>query len=135
MAFTRAEPPRTLIPVSGSLEKLFGNLKKTRELSVKDQSKARKALHIAAPKISERLGNLAEVSKRLEEGTNEIAESVAKNKKPETDKAKELLSRQEELNQKIEQMKEVLRRDGNAQDMKQEEGRERARLQRTASFT
>ena len=127
VASTRAEPPRTLIPVSGSLEKLRGNLKQTRELSAKDQSKARKALHIAAPKISERLGNLAEVSKRLEAETNEIAESVAKQNMPKTDKAKELLSRQDKLNQKIEQMKEVLRRDGNAQDMKQEEGRERAR--------
>ncbi len=127
VASARTEPPRTLIPVSGSLEKLRGNLKQTRELSAKDQSKARKALQIAAPKISERLGNLAEVAKRLEKETNEIAESVAKQDMPETDKAKELLSRQEKLNQKIEQMKEVLRRDGNAQDMKQEEGRERAR--------
>ena len=120
MASARAEPPRILIPVSGSLEKLRGNLKQTRELSVKDQSKARKALHIAAPKISERLGNLAEVSKTLQAETNEIAELVAKQNLPETDKANELLSRQEKLNQKIEQMKEVLRRDGNAQDMKQE---------------
>ena len=124
---TQAEPPRTLISVTNPLEQLRGNLKQTRELSTLAQTQARRALQITAPKLSERLENLAEVVKGLENETRKLAESVVRKDKPNMDKAENILNRQEKLNQQVGQVKQMLRRDANAQDMKQEEGRERAR--------
>ena len=126
-AATQAAPPRTLVPVAGPLEQLHGNLKEVRDQSAENSAQARKSLQIAAPKLSERLENLAEAAKRLEKETNEVAESVTKEEKAKTEEVQNLLNQQGKINQRIEQVKEELRRDANAQDMKQEEGRERAR--------
>ena len=123
----QAKPPRTLVPVAGPLEQLHEEIKEVRDQSAEDLDKARKTLQIAAPKLSERLENLAQVVKRLEKETIAVAESVTKGKEAKIDKARELLGEQEKLNQRIEHVKESLRRDANAQDMKQKEGRERAR--------
>ncbi len=65
-AATQAAPPRTLVPVAGPLEQLHGNLKEVRDQSAENSAQARKSLQIAAPKLSERLENLAEAAKRLE---------------------------------------------------------------------
>ena len=127
MSSVKAEPPRKLDPVTEPLEQLRGELEQTRNLNKKDVDKALKALEIAAPKLSERLENLAEAAKRLKKDTKDLAKSVVKKDKPEIDEAKELLSRQEKLNQQVEQMKDMLKSDANAQDARQKEGRERMR--------
>ena len=123
----QAEPPRTLVPVADPLDQLQGNLKEARAQSADDLAAARKALYVAAPKLSERLDNLAEAVKRLEEQTNEVTEAVAKDAQNKPEESKELLAEQESINNRLERVKEVLRRDANAQDASQKEGRERQR--------
>ena len=123
----QAEPPRTLVPVADPLDQLQGNLKEARTQAAEDLAAARKALQVAAPKLSERLDNLAEAVKRLEEQTNEITEAVAKDAQTKPEETKELLAEQESINQRLERVKEALRRDANAQDASQKEGRERQR--------
>ena len=123
----QAEPPRTLVPVADPLNQLQGNLKEARTQAAEDLASARKALQVAAPKLSERLDNLAEAVKRLEEQTNEITEAVAKDAQAKPEETKELLAEQESINQRLERVKEALRRDANAQDASQKEGRERER--------
>ena len=123
----QAEPPRTLVPVADPLDQLQSNLKEARTEAAEDLAAARKALQVAAPKLSERLDNLAEAVKRLEEQTNEITEAVAKDAQTKPEETKELLAEQESINQRLERVKEALRRDANAQDASQKEGRERQR--------
>jgi len=119
---------RKLEPVDELLDKIQGSVKKARELAAKDLEKAREALRIAAPSLAEMLGNLGtNVTTRLEQDTTKLSEKVGKQKKAEIEAAKDLLGRQRQLNNRINRVKQVLRRDANAQDMTQKEGRERAR--------
>ena len=114
----QAEPPRTLVPVAdpGSTA---GQPQGSSHRSRRRFGRRRKALQVAAPKLSERLDNLAEAVKRLEEQTNEITEAVAKDAQTKPEETKELLAEQESINQRLERAEEALRRDANAQDASQ----------------
>ncbi|MDP6904080.1 MAG: hypothetical protein QF406_06510 [Verrucomicrobiota bacterium] len=73
-----------------------------------DLAKARNDLMIAAPELSESLGSLSVAAERLKEETGKLAESVDKNGKSDTKEAKNLMDRQEKLNQKIERVRDML---------------------------
>ena len=122
-----AKTSRTLVPLADPLDQIQENIKQARERAAKDLEKARKALRIAAPALAEMLDNLAEEAKRLEQESKKLGEKVGQQKKAEIEEAKELLERQQQLNNRINRVKQALRRDANAQDMTQKEGRERAR--------
>ncbi|SVD48641.1 uncharacterized protein METZ01_LOCUS401495, partial [marine metagenome] len=122
-----AESSRTLVPLADPLDQIQGNIKQARDRTAKDLEEARKALRVDAPDLSEMLENLAEETKRLEQETTKLSDQVDKKKKADVEAAKELLERQQQLNNRINRVKQALRRDANAQDMTQKEGRERSR--------
>ena len=122
-----AESSRTLVPLADPLDQIPGNIKQARDRTAKDLEEARKALRVDAPDLAEMLENLAEETKRLEQETTKLSDQVDKKKKADVEAAKELLERQQQLNNRINRVKQALRRDANAQDMTQKEGRERAR--------
>ena len=122
-----AETSRTLVPLADPLDQIQGNIKQARERAAKDLEEARKALIVAEFGLVEMLVKLAEDTKLLKEKTVKLSEQVDKKKKADVEVARDLLERQQQLNNRINRVKQALRRDANAQDITQKEGRERAR--------
>ena len=105
---TRGQELRSLEKVYKPLYQIKKGLDEARAQMRKDLAKARNDLMIAAPKLSESLGSLSVVAERLKEETGKVAELVDKNGKADTEEAKNLMIRQEKLNQKIERVRDML---------------------------
>ena len=113
-----ANPPRTLVPLNQPLNEIQDNIKKAKERAAKDLENARAALRIAAPGLPEMLENLAAAAEQLEADTEQLADDILKDKKPGSNAAKAMLEEQQNLNDRIQSVKQALRRDANAQDMR-----------------
>jgi hypothetical protein len=91
--------------------------------------KAREVIQAAAPAMSERLKKLASASKALEaRSADEVLRDEQQVASPEIrEEMGRLLSAQEQFVEKVDRMREALRREANAQDLMAAAGRERAR--------
>jgi hypothetical protein len=90
---------------------------------------AREVIQAAAPPMSERLQKLAAASKALEaRSADDVLRDEQQNASPEIrEEMGRLLSAQEQFVEKVDRMREALRREANAQDLSSAAGRERAR--------
>lgn len=91
--------------------------------------KAREVIQAAAPAMSERLKKLASASKALEaRSADDVLRDEQQNASPEIrEEMGRLLSAQEQFIEKVDRMREALRREANAQNLMSADGRERAR--------
>ncbi|MCH2208752.1 MAG: PA14 domain-containing protein [Lentisphaerales bacterium] len=119
------EPKRNVEEQIEKLAKAVSEVRKKQEESVNE---ARKLLNETAPTIGEQLAELAQEAKDQQEKTGELAENVSEvTVEQNRQEAKALQKDQESLNDKLEDVREALRRQANAQDLTTEEGREKAR--------
>ncbi len=114
--------------VSEPVDQLRNELSEADSMLDKQLEEARKAVDDAAPKLSDKLADIQQLAKETSEATRKEAEAAPDKSAEEVQKeAAALKAKQEALNDKLEDVKDALRRDANAQDLATEEGRERAR--------
>jgi hypothetical protein len=79
-----------------------------------------------APSLSQQLAHAAEEARRIREQTEQAAESSTE-KTPSAPELARLLAKQQQFNEQLEEIRQALRAEAAAQDLRTEEGRERAR--------
>lgn len=119
---------RTPTPLGEPFNELKSGLNDASRQSEPALIEARKTLAGLAPKISEMAEGLARAAERMEAATRkEQAQVPDSGSAPKSDKPAELLARQEDLGQQVDDLKAALRRDANVQDTGQQDGRATAR--------
>jgi hypothetical protein len=103
-------------------------LQKALDLFRQPMADAREELAKLAPTLAETMKQLAKSTEELKEKTTNQAQQ-AHEKLPDEAKAdaRQALAQQQQLNEKIDALKDALRADANQQDIMKNEGRERAR--------
>jgi hypothetical protein len=89
---------------------------------------ARETIELYAPSIAEQVAGVEKLAEEVEQATEQLAqktEEMAANEVKEA--AEELLGQQERLNDRVDTVRDSIRRDANLQDLADDEGRERAR--------
>ncbi len=103
-------------------------LQKALDLFLEPMAEARKELAKLTPTLADTMKQLAKKADELKEQTTNQAQQ-AHEKLPDEAKAdaRQALAKQQQLNEKIDALKDALRADANQQNIMQAEGRERAR--------
>jgi hypothetical protein len=114
--------------VPGAVEQVAAQVKLALDLLRQPMDDARKLLAQISPKLSEMMAQLAKEADELKKESAEQAEKTAE-KQPEQSKAdaQKQLAAQQELNDKVDALKDAIRSEANKQDLVQAGGRERAR--------
>ncbi len=115
--------------ISEPLDQMAGEIAQIKQQLQPVMEQARSEIERVTPGLSDRLEGLAKAAEKMEKATEAQLENAGKAEN--TDKvareAGKLAEAQEKLDNKIEDVKEALRRDANVQNMATEEGRARAR--------
>lgn len=124
----RFKAERTPEPRPEQLERVAFEVKRALDLLRIPMMDARELIAGMTPKLGERMAQLAKEAGRLEEKSREQTEK-ADAKPPEQAQAdaRQQLAAQQQLNEKVEVLKDAIRSDANQQSMLEKEGRERAR--------
>jgi hypothetical protein len=123
--FTQRRLP---LPVPERLEELLAHLTRAAEPLQPVVNAARGVIAEVVPALSERMKGLAAAAEQLEQQTAaEAARSDPAQTASTREAAKQLLEAQREFNRQIEELRAELRREANAQNLADAEGRERAR--------
>ena len=124
----RFNPARMPVSTREQADELAAWLQQALNLFREPMDAARKSLAKLAPTLAETMKQLAKKTEELKEKTTNQAQQ-AHEKLPEETKAeaRQALAQQQQLNEKIESLKDALRADANQQNILQAEGRERAR--------
>ena len=126
MAERRNGGARAATPMAEQLDKVASELQRAQGEAAQAQAEARQALAWTTPKLSERLLALARVAGELEAELKRVASTAT------GATTTNLHARQTTLNVRVGDAVSAIRRDGNAQDLAQPAGRERARDADTA---
>ena len=119
---------RAPVAVPTELQRLAARVREALELLRKPMEDARAALAQMAPKLSEIAKELAKEADQLKKESEEHAkEAGAKPPEEAQAAAKKELAAQQQLNDKVEALKDALRADAGTQDLLKQEGREHAR--------
>lgn len=119
----RANEAQRGAEITKPLAKMAADAKKAREALSPAIAEARDQINQFAPSLAERMKALANNEQRMKDKTEELA----KQSQAAQEEAAEQLARQQDFNDKLDDLKDALRHDANAQDLGQQEGRERAR--------
>lgn len=109
--------------IAKPLQKMADDVAKARQDLEPAMRDARDMIASLAPALADRMKALASAERRQQEKTDEAAK--APNPTPESAQAQ--LAKQEALNERLDDLKDALRYDAAAQNLRSEEGRERAR--------
>lgn len=111
------------------LNKLANELAQVKQQLKPALEAARAEIEKLAPTLSAQLAAAAKVAKQMKEATGAQAQEAAQPDKAAKvrDKAEQLSGDQQQLDQRVDDMRAALRRDANKQDLAKAEGRERAR--------
>jgi hypothetical protein len=123
---TRGAPPTGR---HAELEALLEWLETAGQPLLAAAARARETIRAAAPALSERLEQLAAASRALEARTaDDVLRDEQQSASPEIrEELGRVLAAQEEFVEKVDRLREALRREANAQDLMTAAGRERAR--------
>lgn len=119
----RRDPNRPAASAAQPLDQVGGTLKEGLTAARPAIEEARTRLAAMAPTLPERMESLAREARGLEQQTAQRAEEARQGPA----EAADLLASQEGLNEKLDHLRESLRRDAGVQDLASPEGRERAR--------
>lgn len=109
--------------ITKPLAKMAADAKKAREALSPAMAEARDEINQFAPSLAERMKALANNQQRMQDKTEELAQQQQAGQ----EETAQQLARQQDFNDKLDDLKNALRYDANAQDLGQQEGRERAR--------
>jgi hypothetical protein len=110
------------------IDKFRNSLEKAGNNFLPEMKKARKAVKDLAPSISNMMDSAAGDLDKLKKETKDIAGRIKGNNFEQVrDRINDLIKKQDDINKKINDLKGALRRDANAQDVKDKKGRERMR--------
>ena len=126
----RFKPERDPRALPSEVEQIALEVKRALDLLRTPIAESRELIASLTPKLSELMSQLAKEANRLEEKSKEQTEkegAEGQEKEQSQAEARQQLAEQEALNEKVDELKDVLRADANQQDMLAEEGRERAR--------
>lgn len=119
----RANDGQKNAPVAKPLAKMANDVAKARQELQPAMEDARDMIASLAPSLAERMKALANTEKRMQEKTAETAQQT----QPSREEAAGHLAKQQDFNQRLDDLKDALRYDAAAQDLGAQEGRERAR--------
>ncbi|PAW84685.1 MAG: hypothetical protein B9S33_11195 [Pedosphaera sp. Tous-C6FEB] len=126
MTERRNNGTRASSPMAESLDRVAGDMQRAQSEATKAQAEARQALAQTTPSLSERLLGLARVAGELEADLKRVVSAAGGTPAPLT-AVTNFHGRQLTFNARLADAVSALRRDGNAQDLAQPAGRERAR--------
>ncbi|MCX7008799.1 MAG: hypothetical protein NTY53_16400, partial [Kiritimatiellaeota bacterium] len=125
----RQNDPTSSKSAAEPLNKLANEVAKVKQQLKPAMDAARAEIEKLAPALSAQLAAAAKTAKQMNQETGTQAEAAAKpdNAGKIRDEAEHLAGDQQQLDQRVDDVRAALRRDANKQDLAKDEGRERAR--------